>query len=173
MWFPASRAGVVLAAILAAPALFIAILFCSASIEKYQESRRESQLIRNQEPILERWRRDSRVHSARLGRDPKWANRLLVQLDVDDKATCEAIVHELVGTGIEKARLLPNWQFTIRNGEKYEIDYGWGIAAEGIGNVLEGMQMMMISAGISIVIAIMYIIVGFSMRNADRRLEQS
>lgn len=136
MWLTSSRIGVVIQSSIAVPIVFIMILFSWFGIQRFLGSRKESRLIRDQRSIVERWLRDPRVHSFQIGPTLGDFGRLLIRLDVDDKATFEMIEREL--DGALQPRLLPKWDITIRNGEKFVIDNGYGYHAEGIAMALEG-----------------------------------
>jgi len=92
------------------------------------------------------------VHSVSMGRDKQMPNRLLIQFDVEDKATFLA-----VESGIERLsrhRPPPRWDTNVRSGEDLGFNAGAAVIAggEALAEIMDRLIQAFVAALISILV---------------------
>lgn len=115
--------------LLAIPVVFLGVLFTWGRIDQWIGSREVSQYIRDHQSIVSQHLNDPKVHSFSLTHDPSQPGTLLIQFDVDDKATYEMLESDL--DHFLGMRFPPKWQTTIRTQETLSDNLGyaaWGMA---------------------------------------------
>ena len=132
----------------AVPCLFAAILFVWNAIDTYLGSREVSRFIRDHEKLVAGRLTNPKVHSFRLLHDPTDAGTLMIEFDVDDKATYELLEKDLLAAS--SLRFPAVWQTKLRSGEDLGMDLG--AAAEGIGRAVSGAGRLFIALVASLAI---------------------
>jgi hypothetical protein len=144
--------------LLGIPALFFGVISGWNAIDTFFGSREVSRFIRAHQPFVARHLSDPKVHSFRLARDPEHSGRLLIQLDVEDKATFEKIETDL-WDGMSRMRFPPQWDSIVRSGE--DVGNGLGYAAWGMGKVGEAFIQLIIAAASSLALSVLFLVVAW------------
>jgi hypothetical protein len=132
--------------VVAVPFLFFGILFIWTEIDELLGSREVSRYIRDHQSIVTRRLNNPKVHSFSLTDDPSEPGGLLIQFDVDDKATYEMLESDL--NDIWGMRFPPQWKTTLRSKEELSNNYGY--AGLGFRELFEGIERMMIAGIVSL-----------------------
>jgi hypothetical protein len=138
--------------ILAIPLVFIAIIVIWAKVDEFLGYREVSRYIRDHRSLVARRLENPKVHSFSLSHHTSQSGTLLIQIDVDDKATFEMLesdLHDIWGM-----RFPPQWKTNIRS--KEELANNFGYAAWGMAEVGEGLGRLMIAGLASIAQAIFF-----------------
>jgi hypothetical protein len=144
MQFPSWRTTAAVVSALAVPVIFVGILRICGKIDESLGSREVSRYIRDHQSIVTQRLENPKVHSFSLMHNPSEPGALLIQFDVDDKATYELLESDL--DDIWDLRFPPQWKTTLRS--KEELANNFGYAAWGFHELGEGLWCMMI-AGIA------------------------
>ncbi len=118
--------------LLAVPVVFLGVLLTWGQIDEWFGSREVSQFIRDHQSIVSQRLKNPKVHSFSLTHVPSQPGTLLIQFDVDDKATYEMLESDL--DHILGMQSPPKWQTTIRTKETLSDNLGyaaWGMAEAG------------------------------------------
>jgi hypothetical protein len=121
-----------LLSLLAILVVFLGVLFIWGQIDECFGSREVSQFIRDHQSIVSQRLKNPKVHSFSLTHVPSQPGTLLIQFDVDDKATYEMLESDL--DHIWRMQSPPMWQTTIRSKETLSDNLGyaaWGMAEAG------------------------------------------
>jgi hypothetical protein len=121
-----------LVSLLAVPVVFVGVLFIWGQIDEWFGSREVSIFIREHRSLVTQRLKNPKVHSFTLKHVPSQPGTLLIQFDVDDKATYEMIESDL--DDIWGMRNPPKWHTTIRTKETVSGNLGyaaWGVAEAG------------------------------------------
>jgi hypothetical protein len=132
---------------LAIPVIFVGVLRIWGKIDASLDSREVSQYIRDHQSIVSQRLKNPKVHSFSLTHLPSEPGTLLIQFDVDNKATYEMLEKDL--DDIWGMRSPPRWKTTIRSNE--ELSNNFGYAAWGMGELGKGMGQIGIAAIVSLV----------------------
>jgi len=141
-----------IASVLAAPVVFVGILFIWAKIDESLGSREVSQYIRDHQAIVRQRLENLKVHSFSLSHNPSEPGALLIKFDVDDKAAYELLEADL--NDIWEMRFPPQWETTLRSKERLSNNFGY--AGLGFRELGEGMTRMMI-AGIASLVPVTFL----------------
>ncbi len=142
--------------LLAIPVVFVGVLFTWGRIDEWIGSREVSQYIRDHQSIVSQRLKDPKVHSFSLTHDPSQPGTLLIQFDVDDRATYEMLESDLdhiFGMGF-----LPRWQTKIRTQETVSDNFGdagWGMA-----EAWDGLTRIALAAVLSLVPVMFFTLLG-------------
>ena len=132
---------------LAIPVIFVGVLRIWGKIDESLGSREVSQYIRDHQSIVSQRLKNPKVHSFSLTHLPSEPGTLLIQFDVDNKATYEMLEKDL--DDIWGMRFPPQWKTTIRS--KEELSNNLGYAAWGIGELGEAIGRVGNAAIVSLV----------------------
>ena len=144
MQFPSWRTTAAVASALAVPVVFVGILRICGKIDESLGSREVSQYIRDHQSIVTQRLENPKVHSFSLAHKPSEPGTLLIQFDVDDKATHQLLESDL--DDIWDMRFPPQWKTTVRSNE--DLSNSLGYAGLGFHELGEGLWCMII-AGIA------------------------
>jgi hypothetical protein len=132
--------------LLAIPVVFLGVLFTWAQIDKWIGSREVSEYIRAHQSIVSERLKNPKVHSFSLTHVPSQPGTLLIQFDVDDKATYEMLESDL--DDIWGMRFPPKWQTTIRTKETLSDNLGYW--AWGMGEAANALARIALAAAASL-----------------------
>jgi hypothetical protein len=105
------RSGIV--ALAAWPACFFAVIYGWQGIDAMIAKRQAASFIADHRDLVARQLADDKVHSLSLMHDPRKMGRLLIQVDVEDKATFDRIESELDESW--SMRFPPRWEIVVRS----------------------------------------------------------
>jgi hypothetical protein len=140
-----ARAAVVSA--IAIPVVFVGIVFAWAKVDESLGLREVSQYIRDHQSVVTERLKNQKVHSFSLTHLPSQPATLLIQFDVDDKATYEMLESDL--DDIWGMRFPPMWETKLRSSERLSNNYGY--AGLGFGELGKGMTRFLIAGIASLV----------------------
>lgn len=143
---PSRRALVIVMAIIAIPCVFFIILMGWSMIDYAFGVREVSRFIRDHRAIVAARSADPKVYSFSPSHDPNWPAALLIQFDVEDKATYLMLEEDL--SGIWRLRFPARWETHLRS--KEDLGNNFGFAAQSIGEAAEFIQRVLIAAVASI-----------------------
>jgi hypothetical protein len=135
---------------LAVPVVFFGILLIWAKIDEFLGSREVSKYILEHQPVVTQRLENPKVHSFSLTHHPMQPGALLIEFDVDDKATYEILESDL--DDIWGMRFPPQWETTVRSKERLSNNFGY--AAWGIGELYEGLNRIAIAGIASLALAV-------------------
>jgi hypothetical protein len=119
------------------PIFFLAILAGWLLIHQTLGGAEVKRFIQDHQAVVAKRLKDPKVHSFSLSQVPGCPATLLIQFDVDDKATYEMLENDLDRHwGL---RTPARWRTKLRCQEKLGKNYGF--AGQGIGQIAKGMAM--------------------------------
>jgi hypothetical protein len=142
--------------LLAIPVVFLGVLFTWGRIDEWIGSREVSQYIRDHQSIVSQRLKDPKVHTFSLTHDRSQPGTLLIQFDVDDKATYEMLESDL--DHIWGMRFPPKWETTIRTQETLSDNLGY--AAWGMAEALEALTRIALAGIVSLAPVTFFTILG-------------
>jgi transcriptional regulator with XRE-family HTH domain len=137
------------------PVIFLSITSTWEFIDAFLGSREVSRYIKDHQSVVARRLNDPKVHSFTLEHDPSQWAALLIEFDVDDKATYEMLESDLDDIG--NLRFPPQWKTTIRSKEDLGNNYGYAML--GIREVAELIQRIVIAGLVAIAQAGLFILI--------------
>ena len=129
-------------ALISFPCSFFAILLVWSWLESRVGGLEVSQFIREHHTLVAQRLSDPRVHSLSLTHAPEHWGTLLIQFDVDDRATYERLENDLDQSW--NLRFTPRWKTDLRSQER--LGNNLGFAAAGIGELEQGIVHAMVAA---------------------------
>jgi hypothetical protein len=153
MSYLSPRERAVTVSLLIVPSAFLAILIVWRVVDVQLGTREVSRFIREHQGIVAQRLKDPKVHSFSLSHAPRNPSTLLIEFDVDDKAT-----YLMLEDDLEKCWGLTfpaSWKTRLRSDE--DLGNNWGFAAQGIGEVVKAWMMLEVSAVASVILAIAYL----------------
>jgi hypothetical protein len=135
-----------IASALAVPLVFVGVLYVWAEIDKSVASREVSQYIRDHQSILSKRLTNPKVHSFSVTHHPSAPGTLVIQFDVDDKATFELLESDLNDS--LDMQFPPHWETNIRSKEKLSDNLSY--AAWGMGEAAKALERLGIAAIVSV-----------------------
>jgi hypothetical protein len=137
---------VALGSVLLTPVVFFGIMFAWEQVDAFLGARELSHFIHDHQSLVTKRLTDPKVHSFSLTHDPAQRGSVLIQFDVDDRATYEMLESDL--DDIWGLRYPPAWKTVLRSQEKLSKNYGY--AAFGFRELFEGVYRMMIAGIVSL-----------------------
>ena len=134
--------------LLSVPASFFAVLYVWSAIDTYIGSREVSRFIEAHQKIVAERLTNPKVHSFRLFHEPTHSETLVIQFDVDDKATYLLLENDM--NDAWSLRFPAVWQTKLRSGE--ELGNNIGFAFEGIEEALKDMGKLAITGIVALMI---------------------
>jgi len=128
------------------PLTFVLVLFVWGEIDRYHGRMEVTEFIARHSELVKRRLADPRVYSFVLTHDPNDPSKLLVQFEVEDKATYHLLENDLSDSS--KLKFPPNGNTILRSNEALGNDFG--AMARGIGLAFEGL----IEIGVAMVISV-------------------
>jgi hypothetical protein len=122
------------------------ILFAWAGVDTALGYREVANYVEDHQQLVQDRLRDPRVHAFSLSHDPEHSGAMLITVDVDDKATFDAIEADL--DDIWGMRKPPQWDINVRS--KEELGDNLGYAAWGIGLIAMAQMRLLTSIVLSI-----------------------
>jgi len=154
MNFDVQRALAIALSIGSMPCLFLGILVGWGWLDRVRGSKEVSRFIREHREVVSRRLADPKVHSFSLKHAPDNPAVLVIGFDVDDRAT-----YLMLEEDMDKAwglRFPAQWDTSLRS--KEDLGNNYGFAAQGIGIAVKMMHRMLITAVVSIVLPLAYLV---------------
>jgi uncharacterized membrane protein len=127
------------------PLTFVLVLFIWHEIDRYHGRHEVAEFIVRHSEVVQHRLTDPHVHSFSLKHDPDDPSTLLIEFDVEDKATYHMLEDDL-GDWV-KLKFIPVWNTTLRSNEDLGNDFG--AMGAGIGAVMEGLIQCGVAAIVS------------------------
>ena len=132
-------------AIASLPITFVLVLFIWHEIDVYHARHEVADFIVRHSEVVQDRLTDPNVHSFYLGHDPSDPSTLLIEFDVEDKATYLMLEEDIRGW-VELQRI-PVWNTTLRSDEDLGNDFG--LMGAGIGIAMQGLFRVAVAAIVS------------------------